>query len=227
MKGLFRVGKAIVIPSLASAPELPTTGALLYVDPTTSKVTTSTSAGAQVVESFPVQTGNSGKYLTTDGSNTAWSTVAAGDSLPTQTGHSGKVLTTNGSAASWASGIVLEANDAVKFPGQAYSEQNAIGTSGSAKTIDWNDGNSQTITLDAAPCVLTLSNPKAGASYLLVLTQDSGGSRTVTWPSSIKWPDAVAPTLTTTASRSDLVTLYCVDASTPKYIGNFTLNFTL
>lgn len=52
-----------------------------------------------VGDSLPVQTGNSGKYLTTDGSNPSWSTV---DSLPTQTGNSGKYLTTNGTTASWA-----------------------------------------------------------------------------------------------------------------------------
>ena len=48
---------------------------------------------------YPTQTGNSGKYLTTDGSTTSWATV---DALPDQTGNSGKYLTTDGSAASWA-----------------------------------------------------------------------------------------------------------------------------
>ena len=48
---------------------------------------------------YPTQTGNSGKYLTTDGSTTSWATV---DALPSQTGNSGKYLTTDGSAASWA-----------------------------------------------------------------------------------------------------------------------------
>ena len=47
----------------------------------------------------PSQTSNTGKYLTTDGTNSSWATV---DALPTQTGQSGKYLTTNGTAASWA-----------------------------------------------------------------------------------------------------------------------------
>jgi hypothetical protein len=47
----------------------------------------------------PSQTSNSGKYLTTDGTNTSWATVNA---LPSQTGQSGKYLTTDGSTASWA-----------------------------------------------------------------------------------------------------------------------------
>ena len=48
---------------------------------------------------IPSQTGNTGKYLTTNGSATSWATV---DALPSQTGNTGKYLTTNGSAASWA-----------------------------------------------------------------------------------------------------------------------------
>ena len=49
--------------------------------------------------SLPTQTGNSGKYLTTDGSAASW--VTLGSSIPTQTGNSGKFLTTDGTTASW------------------------------------------------------------------------------------------------------------------------------
>ena len=48
----------------------------------------------------PSQGGNSGKYLTTDGTTSSWGAV---DALPSQTGNSGKYLTTNGTAAAWAS----------------------------------------------------------------------------------------------------------------------------
>jgi hypothetical protein len=47
----------------------------------------------------PSQTGNSGKYLTTDGTTSSWGTV---DALPSQTSNSGKFLTTDGTTASWA-----------------------------------------------------------------------------------------------------------------------------
>jgi hypothetical protein len=47
----------------------------------------------------PSQTGNSGKYLTTNGTVSSWGVV---DALPSQTGNSGKFLTTNGTAASWS-----------------------------------------------------------------------------------------------------------------------------
>ena len=47
---------------------------------------------------LPAQTGNSGKFLTTDGTDVSWANV---DALPSQTGNSGYYLTTNGTTASW------------------------------------------------------------------------------------------------------------------------------
>lgn len=46
----------------------------------------------------PTQTGNAGKYLTTDGSVTSWGDV---DALPDQTGNAGKYLKTDGTTATW------------------------------------------------------------------------------------------------------------------------------
>jgi hypothetical protein len=53
---------------------------------------------AQMALAVPSQGGNSGKYLTTNGTATSWATV---DALPSQSSNSGKILTTNGTAASW------------------------------------------------------------------------------------------------------------------------------
>ena len=50
-------------------------------------------------DSLPSQTGNSGKYLVTNGTSISWGVV---DALPSQTGNSGKYLTTNGTISSWA-----------------------------------------------------------------------------------------------------------------------------
>lgn len=50
-------------------------------------------------EILPAQTSQSGKFLTTDGTNASWASV---DALPSQAGQSGKYLTTNGTAASWS-----------------------------------------------------------------------------------------------------------------------------
>jgi hypothetical protein len=52
--------------------------------------------------SLPSQTGNSGKFLTTDGTDESWGTVSS-YSLPSQTGNAGKLLTTDGTSDSWSS----------------------------------------------------------------------------------------------------------------------------
>lgn len=66
----------------------------IVYDGTTWNVITSTGTAE-----IPDQTGNSGKYLTTNGSSVSWSSV---DALPSQSGNDGKYLTTDGSTASWA-----------------------------------------------------------------------------------------------------------------------------
>lgn len=55
-------------------------------------------SGNITIDSLPAQSGQSGKYLTTDGTAASWATV---DALPSQSGNNGKYLTTNGTTASW------------------------------------------------------------------------------------------------------------------------------
>jgi hypothetical protein len=68
-----------------------------YLDGVTSAVQTQINSKEATL---PSQTGNTGKYLTTDGSSKSWGTVSQ-YALPSQTGNSGKYLTTNGTAESW------------------------------------------------------------------------------------------------------------------------------
>lgn len=64
--------------------------------------------GVKWASAFPSQTGNSGKFLTTNGTATSWGVVP--DTLPSQTGNSGKYLTTDGSTPSW--GTITTSTDA-------------------------------------------------------------------------------------------------------------------
>lgn len=62
----------------------------------------------------------------------------------------------------------------------------------------------------------TLANPinlTAGASGVIVITQDGSGSRTLAYGSYWKFPGGTAPTLTTTASAVDVLCWY-VESST-------------
>lgn len=96
---------------------------------------------------LPSMTGNTGKYLTTDGSNSSWASV---DALPDQTGNSGKYLTTDGTDPSWAT-LDTDANSTTKG---LYEHSNTISanysiTSGNnamtAGTITINSGVTVTV----------------------------------------------------------------------------------
>lgn len=76
-------------------------------------------------------------------------------------------------------------------------------TDGATITFDLNAGPKQRVTLGGNR-TLALSNVSDGKVFVLRLTQDATGSRTVTWFATIKWADGVAPTLTTTANKTDV-----------------------
>jgi hypothetical protein len=99
--------------------------------------------------------------------------------------------------------------------GETYFD---AGNSGTAKTLDLVNGNVQKLTL-TGNCTITLTGPSTGAyrSMLLYVFQDATGSRTITWPASVKWGTAGVPTLTTTASKMDKILLDTVDGGTNWY----------
>lgn len=95
----------------------------------------------------------------------------------------------------------------------------AVGNSGTSKTLNYELGNVKTVTL-TGNCTFTISNPPAtgiAGSLTLILTQDGTGSRLVTWPTTTKWAGGAAPTLTTTAAGIDIITLITVNAGTTWY----------
>jgi len=86
-----------------------------------------------------------------------------------------------------------------------YTEESTTANSGSAYTIDLDNGTIQFITL-TDDCTFTFPSPTAGKSFSLFLIQDGTGSRTATWPASVKWPYSLTPTLTATATKTDRFT---------------------
>jgi hypothetical protein len=96
---------------------------------------------------LPSMSGNTGKFLTTDGTDSSWATV---DALPDQTGNAGKYLTTDGTDPSWAT-LDTDANSTTKG---LYEHSNIISanysiTSGnnamSAGTMTINSGVTVTV----------------------------------------------------------------------------------
>lgn len=86
-------------------------------------------------------------------------------------------------------------------------------TDGATITFDLAASNVHSVTLGGNRA-LALSNASTGQAFVLRLIQDATGSRTVTWFSTIKWPNNVAPTLTTTASKTDVFGFLCTGSGT-------------
>lgn len=152
-----------------------------------------------------------------DGS-TAWSSktylVDVGSYL---TETSTNTLSNKTLAATTLSGQLTGADQTVSAINlKDYGEiTNAIGNATGSKTIDLTLGNSVTATTTGAT-TWTFSNPTAsdelcGFSLKLV----NGGSATQTWPASVDWPAATAPTLTT--SGTDVLVFTTCDGGTTWY----------
>lgn len=103
----------------------------------------------------------------------------------------------------------------------SYNESYVAPTSSSnATTVDCEAGNvfSHTLTENTT---FTFSNPPASGTaygFSLKIVQDASASGyTVTWPGSVDWPSATAPTLTATASAVDHFVFYTHDGGTNWY----------
>jgi hypothetical protein len=149
------------------------------------------------VTGLPLTTGVTGTLPIANGGTGA--TTLSGASIATYTGSetlTNKTLT-NPTVNNYTEGVVV------------------IGNTGTSKTIDLTNGTVQTATL-TGNCTFTMPTATAGKSFILILSTGAG-SFTATF-TSVKWPSNTAPTITTTASRWDILTF--VSDGTNWY-GNF------
>jgi hypothetical protein len=103
----------------------------------------------------------------------------------------------------------------------------ALGNSGTATTINLNQGNVFTATL-TGNCTFTLANSNAnasrGSSFTLILTNDATAGRTVAWAGgTFRFPGgAAALSRTTTANAVDIWVFFTPDNGTT-YYGNISM----
>jgi len=92
-------------------------------------------------------------------------------------------------------------------------------------SVDWNNGNVQTIQLASGTQSITFANPLSSGRYILKLKQPtSGAAGTISsWPASVYWPSDVVPTLTSTNSKVDVIGIF-YDGS--YYDASCILNYT-
>jgi len=89
----------------------------------------------------------------------------------------------------------------------------ANGASGSAKTINWFNGEVQKVAM-TDDCTFTFTNPIVGICRLWV--NNGAFVYTATWPANVKWQDNTSPTFT--ANRIVLIEFYYDDTT---YLGNW------
>jgi len=71
-------------------------------------------------------------------------------------------------------------------------------------TLDLSLSNQHFIQMPAGNITIALSNDTNNQTFIISITQDSGGSRTVTWFTTIRWAGGTPPTLTTTGNKRDV-----------------------
>ena len=125
------------------------------------------------------------------------------------------------STISGAVNITGDVNVTGEVLADSYNETYAAVTSTTnATTVDCEAGNSFSHTL-TENTTFTFSNPPAsGTAYSMsieIIQDASASGFTVTWPTSVDWPSATAPTLTATASAVDVFVFTTRDGGTTWY----------
>ena len=114
--------------------------------------------------------------------------------------------------------VTADANGVVTFDNGKIEESTAVSSNSNAATINLRDGDNFTHTL-SENVTYTFSNPAASgkvSAFTLKVTQDSTG-RAITWPSSVDWAAATAPTITTTNAGVDVFAFATYDGGTTYY----------
>ena len=113
--------------------------------------------------------------------------------------------------------VTADSNGVVTFDNGTITESTALG-SGANVTINLRDGDNFTHTL-SENVTYTFSNPASSGKvsiFSLKVIQDSS-AKTITWPSSVDWASATAPTLTTTSGGVDVFVFATYDGGTIYY----------
>jgi hypothetical protein len=120
------------------------------------------------------------------------------------------VLSVNGSTGAITN--VAVTNAAQSFSAAQRGTVSAL-TDGATITPDFSLGNNYSVTLGGSRTLANPTNLTAGQSGVIVVSQDSSGSRVLSFGSYWKFPGGTAPTLTTTASAVDVLAYYVESAS--------------
>tara|TARA_R110000764_G_scaffold83945_1_gene164524 strand:- start:706 stop:1737 length:1032 start_codon:yes stop_codon:yes gene_type:complete len=114
--------------------------------------------------------------------------------------------------------VTSDANNVVTFSGGITEDSVTITSSSAAATLNMRLGTNFLHDL-TENVTYTFSNPAASgnaSAFTLKVIQDST-ARAITWPSSVDWPAATAPTLTATNNGVDMFVFQTIDGGTTWY----------
>ena len=155
--------------------------------------------------------------LVANGSASGITTLATGNT--TITGFANVSSTFQVAGITTLNANVAMANNVLSNPKFiSYKEvvvSNTITTS--THTIDLSLSNVFDLTLANAAITLSFSNPPASGnaySFTLYCKQDATGSRVITWPATVKYPNASTPTMSTGANKIDIFSFFTLDGGT-------------
>ena len=114
--------------------------------------------------------------------------------------------------------VTADANNVVTFSGGITEDSVTITSSSAAATLNMREGTNFLHDL-TENVTYTFSNPAASgnaSAFTLKVIQDST-ARAITWPSSVDWPAATAPTLTATDNGVDMFVFQTIDGGTTWY----------
>lgn len=114
--------------------------------------------------------------------------------------------------------VTADANGVVSFDNGTIEEVTSITSSSNAATINLRDGNLFEHDL-TENVTYTFSNPASSgrASCFILKVIQGSTARTITWPSSVDWAAATAPTLSTGNDDVDVFGFFTIDGGTTYY----------
>jgi hypothetical protein len=174
--------------------------------------------------SFPTSDGTANQVLATNGSGTlSFTSAAAGDVVGPASSTDNAVVRFDSTTGKLIknSTVIMDNSGNTSF-GDAFVQRatlkdyavkgSAIGATGATATIDLENANFFSATLDQA-CDFTFSNPPGSGDFgAFVLELTNGGAFAITWPAAVDWPGGTAPTLT--AAGVDQLVFTTRDAGT-------------